>query len=184
MASASELAYAGVKFVQAKDYVFKVNFIEPSCLFWWFFRARFEIPPIHLHDYTETLLRNLIAFEQCYPGVSNHVTSYAYVMSMLVNTDKDVEVLEKAGVVSNYLGTRNKATVLFNKLCILSFSEDHFTEPWVEATLYSRRFWPKHAAHLRRMYFDSPWTFIAFCAGFVAFVITCVQFVRDFLKKE
>ncbi|XP_058214472.1 uncharacterized protein LOC131325965 [Rhododendron vialii] len=183
LSSASDLTYAGVKFVPGKatGREFKLKFTEPEGLFWWFRSARFEIPPVCLFDYTESILRNLIAFEQCCPGVSKHVTSYAFVMSMLVNTDKDVLVLEKAGVVSNYLGTRKNATVLFNKLCILSFPGEHFINSWKEATLYSQRFWPKHVAHLRRMYFDSPWTFIAFCIGFVAFAITLVQFIRDFL---
>ncbi|KAI8556941.1 hypothetical protein RHMOL_Rhmol05G0296100 [Rhododendron molle] len=153
LSSASDLAYAGVKFLPGKatGREFKLKFTEPEGLFWWFRSARFEIPPVCLFDYTESILRNLIAFEQCCPGVSKHVTSYAFIMSMLVNTDKDVLVLEKAGVVSNYLGTRKNATALFNKLCILSFPGDHFINPWKEATLYSQRFWPKHAAHLRRI---------------------------------
>ncbi|XP_058217031.1 uncharacterized protein LOC131327928 [Rhododendron vialii] len=186
MSSASELVYAGVKFVpgKTKDDAFKVKFTEPEGPFRWFRRAQFEISPIFLVDNTESLLRNLIAFEQCCPGVSRYVSSYAWLMDMLVNSDRDVQVLEKARVVSNYLGARKGATDLFNKLGILVFSGDHYNDTMVKATLYSQRFWPKHLALLRRRYFDSPWTFIAFCVGLVAFVMTFLQFIRDFVKKE
>ncbi|GFY82347.1 hypothetical protein Acr_02g0005870 [Actinidia rufa] len=79
-------------------------------------KARFEIPTWSLSNSTEPFLRNLIAFEQCFPGVSCYFTSYAFLMDMLVNFAKDVEVLQKAGIIENYLGADQDASDLFNKL--------------------------------------------------------------------
>ncbi|XP_058214473.1 UPF0481 protein At3g47200-like [Rhododendron vialii] len=184
MPSASELVYAGVKFVpDAGNDLFKFKFIEPKGQFWWFRRVRFVIPPLVIYDSTESLLRNLIALEQFCPGVPHHVSSYATVMDMLVNTDKDVQVLEKAGVLTNWLGATEDATDLFNKLCKEIMLGSYFDDTRMKATEYSKRFWPKNMAHLRRTYFDSPWTFIAFGVGFIAFVISLVEFVHDFAKK-
>ncbi|XP_058217029.1 UPF0481 protein At3g47200-like [Rhododendron vialii] len=184
MPSASELYFAGVKFVpgpDAGDSQFKFKFTEPKGLWWWCCRARFVIPPLQLNDDTELYLRNLIAFEQYCPGVSQGVTSYAFVMDMLVNSDKDVEGLEKVKVIRNCLGARKDATDLFNQLCketALGDREFVFAETCIEATRYSKRFWPKNMLQLRRTYFASPWTFIAFIVGFMAFVISSVEFVR------
>ncbi|KAE9447603.1 hypothetical protein C3L33_20497, partial [Rhododendron williamsianum] len=185
MPSASELYFAGVKFVpDASGYnLFKFKFTEPKGLFWRCRRAFFVMPPLMICDETEVYLRNLIAFEQCCPGVSQYVTSYALVMDMLVNSDRDVQVLEKAGVLFNYLGAREDVTDLFNKLCKeIAFGESFFADACIKATQYSKRFWPKNMLHLRRTYFSSPWTFIAFCVGFIVFVMSFVEFVRSFLK--
>ncbi|XP_058216207.1 UPF0481 protein At3g47200-like [Rhododendron vialii] len=184
MPSASELVYAGVKFVpdEGND-LFKLKFSEPQGLFWWCRRARFEIPPLTIYDGTESYLRNLIALEQCCPGASLHVSSYAFVMDLLMNTDKDIQVLEKAGVLRNHLGATGDATDLFNNLCKEIIFGKYFLDTCSKATEYSKRFWPKNMAHVRRTYFASPWTFIAFCVGFIAFVISLVGFVRDFSKK-
>ncbi|KAE9447683.1 hypothetical protein C3L33_20419, partial [Rhododendron williamsianum] len=173
MPSASELVYGGVKFIpDPRNDLFK--FTEPKGLFWWCRRARFEIPPLAIYNSMESYLRNLIALEQCCPGVTRHVSSYAGVMDMLVNTDKDIQVLEKAGVLRNHLGATQDATDLFNNLCKEIIFGDYFLETCMEATKYSKRCWPKNMAYVRRTYLASPWTFIAFGVGFIAFVISLV----------
>lgn len=185
MPPASELDYAGIKFVPGTgDDLFKFKFTEPKGPFWWCRRARFEIPALGIYDPTESFLRNLIAFEQCLPGVSQHFTSYAFLMDMLVNADKDVQVLEKAKVVHNYLGASEEAANLFNKLCKeAALGEFLFADPCNKAAKYSKRCWPKNMADVRRTYFANPWTFIAFCLGFIAFGITITQFVFLFIYK-
>ncbi|KAK3005402.1 hypothetical protein RJ639_016935 [Escallonia herrerae] len=64
----------------------------------------------------ERFLRNLIALEQCSPGIRQPITSYAFLMDILVNTKDDVEVLEKAGVLENNLGASKDAVRLFNNM--------------------------------------------------------------------
>lgn len=185
MPPASELDYAGIKFVPGTgDDLFEFKFTKPEGPFWWCRRARFEIPTLGIYDPTESFLRNLIAFEHCLPGVSQHFTSYAYLMDMLVNSDKDVQVLEKAGVVHNYLGASEEAANLFNKLCTeAALGEFLFADPCNKAVKYSKRCWPKNMADVRRTYFANPWTFIAFCLAFIAFGITITQFVFLFIYK-
>ncbi|KAI8556893.1 hypothetical protein RHMOL_Rhmol05G0291600 [Rhododendron molle] len=182
MPPASELDYAGIKFVPGTgDDLFEFKFTEPKGLLWWCRRAHFEIPALGIYDPTESFLRNLIAFEQCLPGVSQHFTSYAFLMDMLVNADKDVQVLEKARVVHNYLGASEEAADLFNKLCKeAALGEFLFADPCNKAAKYSKRCWPKNMADLKRTYFASPWTFIAFCLAFIVFGITVTQFVFSF----
>ncbi|PSS34648.1 UPF0481 protein [Actinidia chinensis var. chinensis] len=123
-----------------------------------------------LSNSTEPFLRNLIAFEQCFPGVSCYFTSYAFLMDMLVNSVKDIEVLQKAGIIENYLGADQDASDLFNNLCKeVLVAEFFFTDTFNQATEYSKRCWSATVAHVRRKYFATPWTFIAFCVSLIAF---------------
>ncbi|XP_058215939.1 putative UPF0481 protein At3g02645 [Rhododendron vialii] len=183
MPCASELDYAAVKFEPVRKDLFKVDFIDPKGPFWWCHMARFKIPMLEIYDETELFLRNLIAFEQCCPGVSlQYFTSYAYLMDMLINSENDVQVLEQAEVIFNYLGARADATKLFNNLCKeVGLGEFFFAAMCNKATAYSKGRWPKNLAYIRRTFFASPWTFIAFVVAFIAFGIQIVTFVQSFL---
>ncbi|KAL7265502.1 hypothetical protein ACSBR1_003305 [Camellia fascicularis] len=113
---------------------------------------------------TETLLRNLIAFEQCYTGLDRNTghdrldfyfTSYATLMDRLVDNKNDVKVLEKAGVIRSCLGEREKASDLFNSLCkeiVLPRDNFYFAQTCNQAASYSKRCWPKSLAYL--FFFD------------------------------
>ncbi|THG04696.1 UPF0481 protein At3g47200-like [Camellia sinensis] len=172
MPCASDLEYAGVMFEEGT----KVGFSKPQGPF---HRAQFKIPTLDLYDSTEPFLRNLIAYEQCCSGVPGYFTSYAILMDTLINTPKDVQVLEKTGIIRNYLGASEDASDLFNNLCKeIVLGESYFTETTTAAAKYSKLCWHDAMAHLRRRYFATPWTFLAFSAGFITFGITIIKFVR------
>jgi len=195
MPSASELVYAGVKFVwsskndifnassTAENDPFNVEFTEPKGPFWWCRSARFQIPLINIFNHTESFLRNLIAFEQNCCGIEPLFTSYAILMDMLVKSDTDVQELKKAGVLRSWKGASEDVTHLFNKLLkenIMGWF--FFADACNRATKYSKHFWPKNMAYLRRQYFASPWRFIAFCLAFVAFGVTIGQLIVGIVK--
>ncbi|THG01954.1 UPF0481 protein At3g47200-like isoform X1 [Camellia sinensis] len=172
MPCASDLEYAGVKFKDSK----KIKFHKPRGPF---HRAHFELPTLNLDDSTESFLRNLIAFEQCCHGVPCYFTGYAFLMDTLINNTTDVQVLEKAKIIHNYLGASEDASNLFNNLCKeIVLGEIYFTDTTTAAAEYSKRCWHDAMAHLRRRYFSTPWTFLAFCAGFITFGISIIKFVR------
>ncbi|KAL7250760.1 hypothetical protein ACSBR1_012719 [Camellia fascicularis] len=176
--TASELVEAGVKLLGCTD--FEIKFYEADTC-GWCCRAGFEIPILTIDDSTELFFRNLIAFEQCYPGIKKRFTSYAALMGDLISTVKDVEVLEKAGVISDYLGSRQEVVDLFNKLCKDVASDKVFEATYNQATAYTKRFWPNAIAHLRRDYFATPWTTIAFAVAFIVFGTTVTKFIQSFL---
>ncbi|GFY82346.1 hypothetical protein Acr_02g0005860 [Actinidia rufa] len=134
-------------------------------------------------DLFKLFLRNLIAFEQCCPGVSCCVTSYAFLMDMLVRSAKDVEVLQMAGIIQNYMGADQDASNLFNKLCKeVVLEKFFFVETCNQAIKYSKRYWPATVAHVRRKYLATRWAFIAFCVAIIAFDMSITQFVHNFFK--
>ncbi|KAJ0112228.1 hypothetical protein Patl1_03001 [Pistacia atlantica] len=57
-----------------------------------------EIPPLLIQETSETILRNLISFEQCCPNYQPIVTSYAKLMDNLIETGKDFEILSEKNI--------------------------------------------------------------------------------------
>ncbi|KAI3950148.1 hypothetical protein MKW92_044462 [Papaver armeniacum] len=78
-----------------------------------------EIPPVAIRHDNDTLLRNLIAYEQCCDGdVTYYMTSYGFLMDSLINSGKDVGVLRKHGILTNLEGDDESVAFLFHKkLC-------------------------------------------------------------------
>ncbi|XP_028064583.1 uncharacterized protein LOC114267719 [Camellia sinensis] len=135
------------------------------------------------HSFTDELFfGNLFAFKQCCPGFKRRFTSYAYLIDKLISIVKDVELLEKARVISDYLGSHEEAIHLFNKLGKnVDASPCHFNDAYGQATGYTKRCLPKTIAYLRREYFATPWTTIAFVVAFIGFGITVTKLIQSFL---
>jgi hypothetical protein len=60
-----------------------------------------EIPPLVIHDITETVFRNLISYEQCHPNYEARVTSYAMLLSNLIITAKDMDIFYENQIIIN-----------------------------------------------------------------------------------
>ncbi|KAG9151887.1 hypothetical protein Leryth_002162 [Lithospermum erythrorhizon] len=118
MPCASKLAEAGVKFEKlAEGNLFDITFKN----------GVMSIPPLRIENRTESVFRNLIAFEQysddnCY----KIVTEYASFMDRLIDTPKDVEILSTRGIVDNWLGDDEVISNMFNKMVLSTVSSKHF----------------------------------------------------------
>ncbi|RZC78234.1 hypothetical protein C5167_002441 [Papaver somniferum] len=125
---AIELKRSGVKFVKGKgNSILDIKFKD----------GILEIPPLVIDDNTDTLLRNLIAFEQQVNGVDNYISSFAYMMDGLINTTEDVKIFRKAGITDNMLGSDEDVAVLFNKLCYgINIAKWHYSELYNELNTY------------------------------------------------
>ncbi|XVE65517.1 hypothetical protein DITRI_Ditri08aG0006000 [Diplodiscus trichospermus] len=76
-----------------------------------------EIPPIQVHQYTERLFRNLIAFEQCGTENTPHISSYVLLMKSLVEDQRDVTLLKQKEILTNYdVPEKKEAFTLFQRL--------------------------------------------------------------------
>ncbi|KAJ9551955.1 hypothetical protein OSB04_016000 [Centaurea solstitialis] len=170
--SVVDLDRAGVKFnpndLSGKKWSMDFRFEFPRwsrCRPW--AKPTLKMPILHIHNYTEVILRNLLAFEHFSPhGNSCHFTSYAVAMDRLIDTDEDVAILVKSKVLVNSIGSNEDAAKLINDLrrdisCGLFLYKD----VWNEMNTYHKRFWPGNIAWLRRTYFINPWSIIALFAG-------------------
>ncbi|GMP81508.1 hypothetical protein CsSME_00036194 [Camellia sinensis var. sinensis] len=181
--SASDLDLAGVQFEnRAGEDLFHVEFVKPPGPLGCCRRAHFEIPTLSIYDDTEPLLRNLIAFEQCCPNVPRHISSYGFFMDTLINSAQDVELLEKAEILHNYLGTSQDVSDLFNNICKeVVVGRFYFEKTCEDAGNHCRKLWPRFLASFRRDYFANPWTGIAVVAAIIIFGLTIVQSIYTVL---
>ncbi|XP_039139686.1 UPF0481 protein At3g47200-like [Dioscorea cayenensis subsp. rotundata] len=169
--SATELQLAGVKFVKKKGCA--TNFLDIS-----FKNGIIEIPQVELDDNTNTLFRNLIAFEQCYyPHTKNYITAYAFFMDYMINAPKDVELFELKGIFINRLGTPDHAATLINHLCDqIRLSRDNFLKGSIQGVKnYHESRWHKWRAKLMRDYFDNPWAIVSLVAALILLLLTIQQ---------
>ncbi|CAI0549931.1 unnamed protein product [Linum tenue] len=142
----------------------------------------FRIPPLRVHDSTDALFRNFIAFEQCFQESSQYITSYVLLMDRLIDTAKDVEVLERRRIVANDLGGRDDVAAMFNNICKQIVLRDfYFAGLCEQVNEYYHRRWNRYKASLKRDYCTNPWTIISLLGAFILISLTAVQTVYSVL---
>ncbi|XP_070057935.1 UPF0481 protein At3g47200-like isoform X1 [Nicotiana tomentosiformis] len=103
MPNATELCEAGVNFAKVGTVytcLEEDNLEDSTSLFdITFENGLMKIPCFHVVDDTETILRNLIAYEQQSPNAhSRYFSDYAVFMDYLIDSEKDVNLLRLKGV--------------------------------------------------------------------------------------
>ncbi|XP_042509710.1 UPF0481 protein At3g47200-like isoform X2 [Macadamia integrifolia] len=142
-----------------------------------------EIPTITIQDGTESLLRNLIAFEQSSSVYKNYITDYALFMDDLINSATDVELLQKKGIIKNWLGEPKDVAALFNGLLKdVTTGRDYFYNVRHELEKYYETPWHKWKASLMQKYFNSPWASISLIAASILLFLTVIQTVCSILQ--
>ncbi|XP_031282231.1 UPF0481 protein At3g47200-like [Pistacia vera] len=134
-----------------------------------------KIPPLLIQETTETILRNLISFEQCCPNYQPIVTSYAKLMDNLIDTDKDIEILSDKNIIDNWLNPED-AKQFFNKLYHDTYVKQFFYHDiCVKVTGHSKRLWPRWRFSYVHNYFGKPWAIVSQVVGTILLVLTLLQ---------
>ncbi|KAK1279334.1 UPF0481 protein [Acorus gramineus] len=168
--TATELTEAGVKFKVKKN---TTSFLDVT-----FHDGLMEIPTLELYDSSESKLRNLIAFEQCYPNTKTHVTFYTLFMDFLVNSPQDILILQQKEIILNWLSGEEEATHLFNQLGMevsCDSRENYLSGLYDEVTRFCGLRRNKYRALLMHNYFSNPWSAISFGAAVVILIMTFLQ---------
>ncbi|PKA51205.1 UPF0481 protein [Apostasia shenzhenica] len=173
---ATMLREAGVKFRKKED---AGTFLDVR-----FAKGKLEIPPLRVYDHTESLFRNLIAFEQCFPAAGNHVTAYAVFADCLVDTGSDVALLHHAGAIVNGLGNDDETAELFNKLCkevAIDYDDCYLSELFKDVKKHCDSRPNRWRAKLMHDYFSSPWAALSLVGALFLLFLTVAQTVLAFL---
>ncbi|KAH7661354.1 hypothetical protein IHE45_15G057200 [Dioscorea alata] len=169
--TASELELAGIKFEENKE---ANSFLDISFQN----NGTIKIPQLYIEDFTIPLFKNLIAFEQCSADASKDITSYTMFMDYIINTSKDVQLLEQKRILVNLMGTDDAAASLFNGLgdkIIYCPKKMYLRGLHSKVKSYYNSSYHKHWARLIRDYFSSPWATISFLAALVLLLFTAEQ---------
>ncbi|XP_048332534.1 UPF0481 protein At3g47200 [Ziziphus jujuba] len=144
-----------------------------------FTNGTLEIPVLEISDDTESILRNLIAFEQCHNCKKSYLSHYARVMDYIINTPKDVDLLVEKGIVVNLLGHSDDVCTIINRLgdgVSISFGTNfHYARLYKEVDSHCKTPWHQWKATLKHDYFNTPWAIISFIAAVVLIVLTIIQ---------
>ncbi|KAK4590944.1 hypothetical protein RGQ29_021228 [Quercus rubra] len=169
--SATQLHEAGVKFkVSSSKCLLELNFTN----------GVLEIPCICLADRTETVTRNIMAYEQCHCFEEPYITDYYFILDFLINTTRDVDLLCDKKIIVNYLGDSSAAMSMFNNLnkeiSLFDLSSDYCCLS-KELNEFYENPWHTWKATLRGEYFSSPWRTASTIAAVIFLVLTIIQTV-------
>ncbi|XP_059446778.1 UPF0481 protein At3g47200-like [Corylus avellana] len=172
---ATELEEAGVKFKKVEG----VNLFDIK-----FNNGVLEIPLLQIEDRSESLFRNLIAYEQYSRNYHlQYVTDYVSFMGYLIHSPKDVELLRRRGIIVNWLGDDEAVSTMFNKIgdCVVVY-DLCYAEILSNLDKHCRRRQNVWMAKLRHNYFNSPWAWISFLAAAVLLLVALTQTIFSILS--
>uniref|UniRef100_A0A6N2KCI7 Uncharacterized protein n=1 Tax=Salix viminalis TaxID=40686 RepID=A0A6N2KCI7_SALVM len=134
-----------------------------------------EMPSLLIQETTEVIIRNLISYEQCSPQCTDIITSYAVLLDSLINTIKDMDILTRSGIITNWLNPE-EATQFFNKLYHDAFLKKYYYHKLHrDVNKYYRRRCPRWRALLMRNYLGTPWAIVSIFAAATLLSLTVVQ---------
>ncbi|KAL2543047.1 Plant protein of unknown function (DUF247) [Abeliophyllum distichum] len=167
--AAIELQEAGISFKKSDSFSFCIKF-ENKKMF---------IPKWKITDSTESLFRNLIAYEYYLTGSpQRYVTDYAFFMHCLVHSSEDAKLLRLSGIISNLLGTDEMVYRLINKLgknIFINSEGFSYSNIFDNVNRHCGNKRNRWMATLRRDYFSSPWALISVLAAITLLVLTIIQ---------
>ncbi|WOL18822.1 hypothetical protein Cni_G27619 [Canna indica] len=174
--SATLLKQAGIHFKRKKN---AKSFLNIT-----FKDGEIEIPQLQMDDHTNTVLRNLIAYEQCSVEAPTYVTSYVHFMDCLIDTAEDVELLQQDDIIISGLGDSDEVATVFNELfkeVVIESEEDYLADICEKISKHRNTSYNKWRAKLNHDYFNSPWALISLVGAIFLFILTAIQTIYTVL---
>ena len=119
-------------------------------------KGTLEIPCLKIEDSTETLFRNVQAFEQCHFG-SGFIGSYIEMINLVVHASKDLERLARKGIIENWLRDNDALLRLLHNLANENLVDSHdfyFSDVVEHLNTYYKRRRHKWKAALKQKYMN------------------------------
>ncbi|KAI7998957.1 UPF0481 protein [Camellia lanceoleosa] len=185
----AQLLKTGIQFEGKTDTAQKENFLDIK-----FTNGVVKMPLLEIREATESIFRNLIAFEQCSIDTSHYIASYIFLMRSLLNSSHDAEILHHRKIIGYDLsGGRSRShedvSTLFKSMCDGVVLKDFcFSDLCTKVNKYPRSWldwrrlrtivnvkWREYMIALPRDYFTNPWTTISVIAAIVLLGFTALQ---------
>ncbi|XP_040869440.1 UPF0481 protein At3g47200 isoform X2 [Glycine max] len=169
--SASQLVEAGVKLHVGKN---------KSALELQFEKGVLTIPRFEVCHWTEILIRNVVAIEQCHYPFQTYITDYIFVFDFLIDTSQDVDTLVDKGIMINTLGDSSAVANMVNNLCLNVVQENiNINGGYIYLCRKLNCFYEdpshKYKAIFMHDYFSTPWKITSFIAAIVLLFLTLIQ---------
>ncbi|XP_009781968.1 UPF0481 protein At3g47200-like [Nicotiana sylvestris] len=189
MRSATELDEAGINFSKVSE-IYRMlgedNRGDNTSLFdIKYNNGRMKIPCFEVVNGTETVLRNLVAYEQHSSDVyTKYFTDYVIFMDRLINAAEDVKLLRMKEIIRNRIGDDSDVASIFNKLGdgVIPSSNFYYKEECKKVVEHCNKRWNRRMANLRHNYFNGPWVGLSTAAAVFLLVLTLMQTVLTFIS--
>ncbi|XP_062105260.1 uncharacterized protein LOC133816930 [Humulus lupulus] len=134
---------------------------------------RLKLPELKLENDTESLLRNVMALEQCLYPDEDYICGYVALMDQLINTGGDVEFLVDKKILTNLLGSHKEAAKLINGLCNqIPREKSYYARFYNELNTFYENRWNVTRATLKKVYFKDLWTGSSTVVGLFVLLFT------------
>ncbi|XP_058092796.1 UPF0481 protein At3g47200-like [Magnolia sinica] len=183
---ATQLHEAGIRFKTSKtQYLNDINFQKSFLCF----PSTISLPEIEVDDATESKFLNIMAFEQLHADAGSEVSSYVSFMDNIIDSERDVILLNENKIIKNFVGTEKNVADLFNGLafdvsidpgCRIGEVGDVHREVIAYCNNYCLRF-HQSLDELWKTYFRSPWSCISLLAAIFLLCLTAIQTVYGVL---
>ncbi|PON70888.1 hypothetical protein TorRG33x02_255760 [Trema orientale] len=185
--SATKLNEAGIHFARAPQRkgsmppLARVKERRPWCKYIPCFHSlRLELPLFKIEDSTECILRNVIALEQCLYPFEAFICNYVFLISELIDTEKDLEILVENKIIDNMLGSNKEATDLVNELKHnMSIVQFTYSDEFKELNDFYGRWYNKAKAKLISVYFKDLWTGSSTVVGIFVLIFTTTSTIKS-----
>ncbi|TKW01062.1 hypothetical protein SEVIR_8G152500v4 [Setaria viridis] len=167
---AVEMSEAGIQFKKSNtNSIHDVDFED----------AVLSMPLFDFNDSTETILLNLMAFEWLHPYAKDDVVAYVSFMDDIIQSERDVALLESEGIVLDITGSKQMVE-MFNysltRLGRVNVGNRLGHVQWKIKT-YCRKRRNRWQASFVNTYLSNPWVFISLVAAVILLVATLLQTV-------
>lgn len=153
-----------------------------------FIDGAIEVPYFPIDENTQSLFKNLIAFEQTCPQYGNDITAYICFMSQIAATPADASLLVKNGIIVHVLDSDDDISSLFVSLTkdvAFNFFSNYYLKPLchiLESHYQSRL--NRWMEWLRQNHLSNPWLALTLLAAVIMLLCTVVQTIFTVLAYE
>ncbi|KAF3341713.1 hypothetical protein FCM35_KLT00351 [Carex littledalei] len=137
-----------------------------------------EMPLLVVDNTIRTIFTNIVAFEQSQISRSRIFTSYVVLWNMLVDTSRDVSLLEHCGILELVQHNEEQAADFFNELAdcwSMDYDDHYYLDLFLELQKHCSSTWNKSRARLMQDYFNNPWSSISVVAAVILLILTVIQ---------
>ncbi|KAJ3709177.1 hypothetical protein LUZ61_012882 [Rhynchospora tenuis] len=166
---AAELHDSGVKFKRnSSPHLFDITFNK----------GVMEMPLLVVDNTIRAIFTNIVAFEQSQISKSRIFTSYVVLWNMLVDTARDVSLLEHCGILELVQHNEEQAADFFNELAdcwTMDYDDHYYANLFLHLQKYCSSTWNRSRARLMQDYFNNPWSSISVVAAVILLILTVIQ---------
>lgn len=167
--SVEELIDIGVKFSPTNG--------DLTTIFFDIKTTTFHLPTVCLDLNTDVILRNLVAYEASAASGPLVFTRYTELMNGIIDTEEDVVLLRKRGIIMNHMKSDQDVANLWNSMSkSIRLTKVPFLDKVIEDVnkYYNSRWRVKSKKFMKKYVFGS-WQFLTFLAAILLLLLTTLQ---------